>query len=102
MNIFNKLYCRTFQFVFKAALPLLPYRQPEILKSVDDVPAVLKDNNIDKVFVVTDGGVMKCGLVDGLTASLSQANIEYSIYDKTMPNPTIAAVEEAREQYVND
>lgn len=102
MNIFSKLYCRTFQFVFKAALPLLPYRQPEILKSVDDVPAVLKNNNVGKVFIVTDGGVMKCGLVDGLTASLSEANIEYSIYDKTMPNPTIAAVEEAREQYVNE
>ena len=100
MNIFNKLYCRTFQLAFKLALPLLPYKQPEILQSVDEVPSVLKKDNIDKAFIVTDGGVMKCGLVDGLTAALSAAGIDYSIYDKTMPNPTIAAVEEAREQYV--
>ena len=102
MNIFNKLYCRTFQFVFKVALPLLPYRQPEILKSVEEVPTVLQDKHINNVFIVTDGGVMKCGLVDGLTAALSAANIGYSIYDKTMPNPTIAAVEEARAQYIAD
>ena len=102
MNIFSKIYCRTFQFVFKVALPLLPYRQPEILKSVNDVPAVLKAKNIGKAFIVTDGGVMKCGLVDGLTEALTAENIGYSIYDKTMPNPTIAAVEEAREQYIND
>lgn len=100
MNIFNKLYCRTFQFVFKVALPLLPYRQPEILNSVDEVPDVLSKDNIDKVFIVTDGGVVKCGLVDGLTTALSVAGINYSVYDKTMPNPTVAAVEEAREQYI--
>ena len=86
--------------IFKVALPLLPYKQPKILNSVDETPAVLKENNITKVFIVTDGGVRKIGLVDGLTEALSAANIEYSIYDKTMPNPTIAAVEEAREQYI--
>ncbi|MCH5156222.1 MAG: iron-containing alcohol dehydrogenase [Clostridiales bacterium] len=102
MNIFNKIYCRTFQSVFKLALPLLPYKQPEILDSVDKVPSILKESNIDKVFIVTDGGVIKCGLVDGLTAALSSANIDCSIYDKTMPNPTVAAVEEALGQYVDE
>lgn len=102
MNIFNKLYCRTFQFVFKLALPLLPYRQPKILKAVTDVPEILTNDHIDRVFIATDGGVVKCGLVDGLTDALDKAGIGYSIYDKTMPNPTVAAVEQAYEQYIAD
>ena len=102
MNIFHKLYCRTFQLAFKLALPLLPYKQPKILESVNEVPAVLKASNTDKVFIVTDGGVRKNGLIDGLIAALDAADIEYSIYDKTIPNPTVAAVEDAREQYISE
>ena len=102
MNIFNKLYCRTFQFVFKVALPILPYRQPEILQSVEACAEKLAGANVGKVLIVSDEGVINCGLIDGLTSSLDGAGIAYSVYGKTMPNPTIAAVEEARKQYVDE
>ncbi len=100
MNIFKRFYCRTFQFFFKVAIPLLPYRQPKILQSVEDCAHILKSKNVGKAFIVTDAGVRGCGLCDGLTAALDQNGIEYSIYDKTMPNPTADAVEDARAQYV--
>lgn len=29
MNPLKKVYCRVFQFAFHAALPILPYREPE-------------------------------------------------------------------------
>lgn len=102
MNIFKKLYCRTFQFVFKVAIPLLPYKRPVILNSVSDCADVIKSHGANKAFIVTDGGVMRCGLVDGLTAALSDAGVEYSIYDKTMPNPTVTAVEDARAMYLSE
>ena len=28
MNIIEKAYCRTYQAAFKAAIPLMPYREP--------------------------------------------------------------------------
>ena len=37
MNIISKIYCRVFQKIFKLAIPLLPYRNPEI---IDDIPAL--------------------------------------------------------------
>ena len=40
MNVFKKFYCRAFQTVFRAALPLLPYREPEIMHSVNDVASL--------------------------------------------------------------
>lgn len=99
MNIFKRIYCRTFQFFFKIAIPILPYRQPKILQSVEECAITLAQKRIDKAFVVTDGGVMKCGLCDELFAALETNGIAYSVYDKTLPNPTIGAVESALTQY---
>ena len=42
MNIFYKAYCRIYQFCFKLALPLLPYRKPIILDSEEEIIEVLK------------------------------------------------------------
>ena len=61
MNIFKKFYFRTYQTVFKMALPFLPYREPEILKSNDDVAIVLKDTKISNVLLVTDKGIRNLG-----------------------------------------
>ena len=37
MNLFKKIFCRVYQFAFHAALPVLPYREPVILKSTDEI-----------------------------------------------------------------
>ena len=34
MNPFFKVYCRIYQAAFHAALPVLPYREPEIFHSI--------------------------------------------------------------------
>lgn len=102
MNVFKKAYCRIFQTVFKLAIPLLPYRQPKILQSVSDCAEVLEKANARKAFIVTDKGVMSCGLCDELTAALGDAGIEYCIYDKTVANPTVSAVETARKEYIEN
>ena len=39
MNIFKKIYCRSFQTVFKIALPFLPYRKPKIVSALSDIPS---------------------------------------------------------------
>lgn len=99
MNIFKKLYCRTFQFVFKIAIPFLPYRQPRILQSIYECAGVIKDAGLNKAFLVTDRGIVACGLTDELTRSLESNGVQYRIYDKTMPNPTVDAVEDAVNEY---
>ncbi len=102
MNIFRKFYCRTFQFFMKAAIPLLPYRQPEILQSSKDVLNILLKKGIRRVLIVTDAGVVKCGLTEDIKNTLHTGGVEYCVYDKTMPNPTVDAVEEAREMYLQN
>lgn len=42
MNLFKKVYCRVFQGGMRLAIPLLPYREPVIINSIEEVPALLQ------------------------------------------------------------
>lgn len=99
MNIFKKIYCRTYQFVFKAILPILPYREPKILNDNQDIIDLLKEKNVDSVLLVTDGGIRGLGLTKSLEDLIDKNNIALSVYDKTVANPTTANVEESLQMY---
>ena len=95
MNKARKIYCRIFQNAFKFALPFLPYRNPEIIGSVKALPELFQKKGIDNVLIITDLGIRKLGLTVRLETALKQNGIAYSIYDKTVANPTTDNVEEA-------
>lgn len=99
MNIFKKMYCRIFQAGFRMALPFLPYRKPRQLKSVTEIPEILKKKKISSVLLVTDGGIMSLGLTKPLEECLEKNEIHCAVYDKTVPNPTTQNVEEALDLY---
>ncbi|MDD6486018.1 MAG: iron-containing alcohol dehydrogenase [Spirochaetales bacterium] len=93
MNVFKKIYCRIFQECFHIAIPILPYRDPKILNSIEELPAEFAKNGIKKVFLVTDSFLRS--LAEKLIELLPQAGIECIVYDKTKPNPTVSDIEEA-------
>ena len=101
MNILKKFYCRSYQSVLRAALPVLPYREPERLGSIHELPAVLRKEQIHSVLLVTDAGVRSCGLTLSLERVLQEHQIRCAIYDKTVPNPTSENVEQARQMYLD-
>ena len=102
MNIFKKMYCRIFQFCFKVAIPILPYYNPTILVKIDDIPEVLAKKKIKNLMLVTDKGVRSFGITQHLENILVENNINLTIYDDVVSNPTIANVEMARELYLNN
>lgn len=102
MNGIRRIYCRAFQLCFRAALPLLPYREPEILDSMEALGSVLKEKGRDNALIVTDKGISGLGLTKQLTDALEKARITYTVYDETIPNPTIDNVEQARAQYLEN
>lgn len=99
MNIFQKAYCRTYQFVCKMAIPLLPYRQPERLEGYGAIADVMQKRNLRCAFVVTDKTLRELGVCDGLLAALEKNNLGYAVYDGTVANPTTDNVAEAAELY---
>ncbi len=102
MNIFKKIYCRTFQFLFKIAGPVLPYRDPKILYKIDEVYKILNDNKLKKPIIITDKTICSLGLTKSLEQSLTEHSTEYILFDKTVPNPTSEIVEAAVEVYNNN
>ena len=99
MNLFKKFYCRTFQTVFKLALPILPYREPTILKTNDEVVETLKSNKIDSVLLVTDKGIRSLNLTQQLENKVVESGIKLSVYDGVVANPTTDNVAEALNIY---
>ena len=102
MNILKKAYCRTYQFVLRTAQPVLPYREPEKLGSIRELPRVLHREGVKSVLLITDAGVRRCGLTLPLEEVLKKAQIKCVIYDKTVPNPTSENVEQARSLYLQE
>ncbi len=99
MNRLKKLYCRTFQTAFKLALPFLPYRKPQIVGSVKELPDVIRGNGKTSVLIITDSVIRGLGLTARLERTLSKNEIPFTVYDKTVANPTTVNVEEALEIY---
>ncbi|MHB1415080.1 MAG: iron-containing alcohol dehydrogenase [Chloroflexota bacterium] len=52
-----------------------------------------------KVLVVTDQGIRKAGLLDGILESLRRAEMQWAVYDGVQANPTVSCVEEAAALY---
>ena len=102
MNTLRKLYCRSFQTVFRISLPFLPYRKPKILGSVKALPEILLKRKYNHVLIITDEGIMKLGLTKRLEKVLSENNIKYTIYDKTVANPTTKNVAEAMDLFLSN
>ena len=42
MNIVKKIYCRSVQSMFRIILPILPYKNPQILNSINNIPKLAK------------------------------------------------------------
>lgn len=99
MFFLKTAFCRIFQLGFRAALPALPYREPKIINSCAEIDFTLKKENVTKVLIVTDKGIVENGLAEPLKEALEAAGVGYALYDKTLPNPTVDHVEEALSLY---
>jgi len=100
LNPFFKAYCRVFQFFFKMAIPILPYREPKLGDSIADIGKMIKETGAVSVLLVTDKYLRENGLTSELEKHIADSGAKLFVYDGTRPNPTVGNVEEAREIYV--
>lgn len=93
INGFQRLAYRNYQLLFRAILPLLPYRKPQVLTNNAEVIEVLKNQNLASVLFVTDKTIKALGLCDSLLNELKKAKIKVNIFDEVVANPTISVME---------
>ena len=99
------MYYRLYQGVFRVAVNFLDWTPPKIISgpgSVKKLPAVIKSKGLKKMMIVTDKGLMSLNLLDGLFEGLKAEGIDYVVYDKTQPNPSIDNIEEVRSIYLDN
>ena len=95
MLMSKKIYCRVYQWGLRTALPFLPYRSPETIGSVRNIPEVIRKNNCRKVLIITDRGIYHLGLLNRLEDTLKKEDIPYALYTDVVANPTTENVEAA-------
>ena len=99
MNPIKAFYCRAVQGVLRAALPVLPYREPEIFHSCGELKSIFEKEHLQRVLVVTDPGILRGGIADRLLTVLEDNGVDYALYADTRPNPTVQNVEQALALY---
>lgn len=101
MNLARRIYSRTFQKAFRIAIPFLPYRKPEILNGIAELPQLFRSKGIKSVLLVTDKGIRGMGLTRKLENLMAENGIRLAVYDSTVANPTTDNVEEARRLFLS-
>ncbi|MCR5781651.1 MAG: iron-containing alcohol dehydrogenase [Clostridia bacterium] len=98
-----ELYCRAYQKAYKAAMGVMPWRQPKVIDkpgAIRDLPQLIKEQGFTNILIVTDATLnQKLRLLDPLYDGLKERGIAYIVYDGVQPNPTIDNIEEARALY---
>lgn len=67
--------------------------------AVKEIAAEAKAHGWKKAFVCTDPGLVKCGLVDKVTAVLSDAGVEYEVFSDIKPNPPVESVKSGVQKF---
>ena len=65
--------------------------------TIDRLGGLVDSQEWESVLVVTDPGIVDAGILDPVTAALSETAVEYDVYDGVRPNPTVSMVEAATE-----
>jgi alcohol dehydrogenase len=64
-------------------------------RAIDGLGELVREAGGARAFLVTDGGVVRSGVVDRVVGVLAAASIESSVFDGVEPNPGTASVERA-------
>ena len=67
--------------------------------AIAEIPGIVKEKGWKKVFVTTDPDLIKFNVTSKVTDLLDAAGIDYAVYSKIKPNPTIENVVEGVEAF---
>lgn len=87
---------KIFMFLLKISTPLLRFRTPELFSGPGSSLVLcehIAKQGVKNLLIVTDGMLVKIGLLKPLEAKLAELGVAYHVYDGVLPNPTIAQIE---------
>ncbi len=67
--------------------------------AIGDMVKLVAGKQWGKALIVTDGQLVKLGLLDSLFAALDEQQMAYQLFDEVFPNPTEALVQQGYAAY---
>ncbi len=102
VGLLERVFCRTYQTVMRAAGYFLDFSEPGLLEgpgSLTGLPGLIASRGRHKLLVVTDKGIMSHHLLDGFLEGLKDAGLGYALFDRVEANPTIPNIKDALALY---
>ena len=62
--------------------------------AINEIPAEMRHRNYKKAFIITDGDLLRAGVVAKITDILEKFSIPYDIFSDIKPNPTTKNVKD--------
>ena len=72
------------------------------LGAVQTLADEAKAMGMKRPMLVTDGGIVKAGLLDHVTKPLQAGNLDFVVFDSVVPNPPIAVVDQGGALYLQE
>ena len=89
-------FFKVWQFLLKISTPLLRFRTPELFCGPGSSLVLcehIAKTGVTNLLIVTDGMLVKLGLLKPMLEKLSQLGVGTVVYDGVLPNPTIEQIE---------
>lgn len=99
MNIFKKAYCRTYQTIFKLAMPFIKYPKQDVYegnKSLLKLPIYLKEKGYKRPFLLISNSVLKSSYGSEIVASLKDNVEDIYIFNEVKQNPIFDDINRAK------
>lgn len=104
IGLTKRLLYRCYHMALRLALFVYPIPRPKCFKStqIDIWLAELKQQNIERLLVVTDKTLLSLGIAAPVITALESAGISTSIYSDILPDPDINEIESGFTLYTQD
>lgn len=105
MNTLARVAYKIYQQGLKLYIGNIRIKKTQIINeagSTGRLGEILKKSNHTNVLIVTDKNLVKLKLLDNMLDGMKKSNINYTIYDGVVPNPTMANIEAAKNLYLDN
>jgi len=102
MNVLFKSFCRVYQFCFRMAGPILPYREPERYGKIEDIGKIFEKTNTKSVLLVTDKFLKESGATRKIEETAMSMGVKLNLFTDFKPNPTVNNCEAGKEMYCKE
>jgi alcohol dehydrogenase class IV len=102
MNLFKKMYFRTYQFILYLGAFFINFNEPKLIlgkDSIKNITKLLDGKKYNSVFIVSSHDLKKFGLLNTLINHLQENDISYKEFLDVSVNPTIDDVENGLKVY---